>query len=217
MIAARKEESTGRVMVKRGLFNGSTMSVVLPLKKCRRSAPPLVFAGLFEARADTRTRNPDAEQVLANCRRLLEQARATDWPLAFTVDAARLHQGPEPAGWIDGFRPRPADMLFETRGDSCYADPAFADAMTAAGRSFLLAGLSGNRTCLATLIEAPAYGHHGGLVEDACYVAPLKGLDAPASRRALAAVASSYATTLTTADLMTFGVPPSPGKEAFHA
>jgi len=181
------------------------MSVVLAFDhfRRRRFAPPLVFVDMFRTPfgQDPASPGEDTGAVLENCQHLLKCARSIAWPLAFVVNVQRLRATPNSSvDWSDGFRPSRTDMVFETKSESCYSNPEFSEAMTRAGNCFLLAGLSGSRTCLATLVEASAHGHHGGLIEDACHIPPLNGLDAPDSRRAFVAVASSYATTLTTAE-----------------
>lgn len=181
------------------------MSVVLTFDHFRqkRFAPPLVFVDMFQSPFGEGSAFPgeDAEVVVENCQRLLKCARSIAWPLAFAINVQRLRNAPHSnVDWSDGFRPGRTDMVFETKSDSCYSNPEFSEAMTRAGNCFLLAGFSGSRTCLATLVEASAHGHHGGLIEDACHIPPLNGLDAADSRRAFVAVASSYATTLTTAE-----------------
>jgi nicotinamidase-related amidase len=197
------------------------MSVVLSFDRFRqrKRVPPLVLVDMFE---DQRGRAPsirseDVSAVLTNCRLLLDNARSIGWPLGFTVDAHRLHQKHHlGAAWIDGFRPHRSDMVFETEGDSCYSSAEFAEAVTSTGNCFLLAGFSGARTCLTTLIDAPNHGHCGGIVEDACYVPALNGLDALASHRALIAVVSSYATTLTTTEWLNVGDTSRSELEPFH-
>lgn len=181
------------------------MSPVLAFHRKSRTdhAPPLVLVEMFE---DQLIPQPSfqidfARAVLDNCRCLLKRARTIGWPIAFAIDAQRLHQTKwSRTGWIDGFRPSRADMVFETSKYSCYSSSEFADAVTRSGNSFLLAGFSGGRTCLTTLIEAANHNHHGGIVEDACYFHALHGLDAHDSVRALLAVVKSYATTITTSE-----------------
>ena len=170
--------------------------------------PPLVFVDMFEVQFDSAAplRSEYAPTALTNCRLVLNVARLIGWPLGFAVDAQRLGRGPHSgATWINGFRPYRSDMVFETNGESCYSSMEFAEAISSAGNCFLLAGFFNGRACLTTLVEASAHGHHGGLIEDACYFSPLNGLDAPASRQAHIAVASCYATTLTTTELLDIG------------
>ena len=180
------------------------MSVVIPLNsyRKRRLVPPLVFVEMHNNQL-TESTGFGAEQVapvLRNCALLLERARSEGWPLAFvsplrSAGAARKHSK---ACWIEGFEPRRHDMVFERTDPSCYSSREFADAMTAAGSVFVLAGFSGEGACLSTLIDASRNGQHAGFLEDASATRPLPGLNAAESHRAAVAVASRYATAITT-------------------
>lgn len=177
--------------------------VSFPRSPTVRPAPPLVMVEMLEDRIESRLAVPaeTAAAVVDNCRCLLTRARSIGWPTAFTLNARRLHDANwSGVPWIDGFRPCRNDMIFEIDKSSCYSSPEFADAITQSGNSFLLAGFSGEQTCLSTLVEATNYGHHGGIVVDACHVRLLNGFDAHGSLKALLAVVGNFASTITTAD-----------------
>jgi len=189
------------------------MSVVIPFDRFRRrtNVPPLLFVEMFEYQLDgPAVRCTDqVASALANCRTLLEHARSQGWTVGFTISLSRT-QKPKGTGlgWIDGFQPRRRDMVFETGGDSCYSSSEFAEAMTIAGNCFLLAGFSGERVCLATLIDAARNGHNAGLIEDATCVRQMQGLDTADSHRALVAIAGNHGTILTSREWLHFGGAP---------
>jgi nicotinamidase-related amidase len=166
-----------------------------------RAAPPLVFVDMLRDQIEPEPGfGRDAiEPVLARCRALLEEARERHWPVAFVRSAARATtmRASASSRWIEGFEPTRADMVFDRAGPSCYSNDEFANAMDAAGRVFVLAGFSGESTCLTTLIDAAQNNHFVGLVQDASATRPLPGLDAAESHRAVLAVSGRYATIVT--------------------
>jgi nicotinamidase-related amidase len=167
-----------------------------------RAAPPLVFIDMLRDQIEPEPGfGRDAiEPVLAKCRALLEEARERHWPVAFVRSAARtttMRRASASSHWIEGFEPKRADMVFDRSGLSCYSNDEFANAMDAAGCVFVLAGFSGESSCLATLIDAAQNNHFVGLVQDASATRPLPGLDAAESHRAVLAVSGRYATIVT--------------------
>jgi hypothetical protein len=166
----------------------------------RRLIPPLVFVEMHQEQL---AYNPtfganDVMPVLANCRSLLNRARSEGWPVAFVTPFQRV-RGHKQTGfrWIEGFKPQRNDMIFEPIADSCYSSAEFAEAITAYGKCFTLAGFSGERACLSTLIDASRHDHFAGFIVDASATRPLPGCDAAESHRAVVAIASRYATIVT--------------------
>lgn len=168
----------------------------------RRTAAPIIFVEMFEDQLqyDSSLRQRPAAKVLSNCRKLQAEARACGRPIAFAAAAQRSGRICGGMPWIEGFAPLKTDTVFRPPGDSCYSSEAFLRAIEAAGRCFLLAGFSGERFCLATLIDTAAFGHHGALIRDASSTWPLPGYTAQSSHRAVAAIASRYATILDTSE-----------------
>ncbi|MBU6299258.1 MAG: isochorismatase family protein [Alphaproteobacteria bacterium] len=178
------------------------MNVVLDFRRYRERqfAPPLIFVDLQEEQPASAEmpRSEQATATISQCRRLLSHARAEGWPVAFTrlFRKGRAGANSRSPRWISGFEPRRTDMLFDREALSCYASTEFADAMDAAGGAFALAGFSDD-ACLSTLIDAARHGHHVGLVSDALASQPLPGFDPVESHRAITALASRYATVVT--------------------
>lgn len=162
-----------------------------------RLVPPLVFVDLHTDQIRPAREFPPGliGAVLANCRQLLERARARGWPLGFVTPlAAGGKNGP---GWIAGFEPQRHDMVFERTNASCYSSREFAGAITQAGGIFALAGFSGDGACLSTMIDAAHNGHHTGFVTDASATRPLPGRSAAECHDALLIVARRYASLVT--------------------
>lgn len=177
-------------------------SMVIPFERPRhhRAVPPLVFVEMNEEHLHESPNGVhDLAATLVNCRSLLRRARLEGWPVAFVTPFGRMRDRSR-AGlrWIDGFTPQRSDMIFEPAAASCYSSEEFAEAMTAAGMQFVLAGFSAESVCLATLIDAFTYGHYAGLIRDASSSRPLPGHDAVECHHAVVATASRYGAVLTT-------------------
>jgi nicotinamidase-related amidase len=126
---------------------------------------------------------PGVEAALENCRAVLRHARQAGLPVAFLRMVSRsafFNPALSYSRWISGFEPVSSDMIFERNKPSCYASREFANAMTAGGGHFVLAGFSGEAACLATVIEAFHRDHQVMYLADA---SASHGLDqvAPAS------------------------------------
>jgi hypothetical protein len=178
--------------------------VVIPFERLgeRRPVPPLVFVELHNDQLADRSAFGDTQvaRVLRNCRMLRDIARARGWPLGFLNPLPPRHETYRraQAPWIEGFEPRRDDMVFERTDGSCYSSLEFADAIADLGSEFVLAGFSGDGACLATLIDAARHGHRASFIEDASATRPLDGFNAVESHRALVAIASRYATIVST-------------------
>jgi nicotinamidase-related amidase len=113
---------------------------------------------------------PGVEAALENCRAALRHARQAGLPVAFLRMVGRspfFNPALSYSRWISGFEPVSSDMIFERNKPSCYASREFANAMTAGGGHFVLAGFSGEAACLATVIEAFHRDHQVTYLADA--------------------------------------------------
>jgi nicotinamidase-related amidase len=100
---------------------------------------------------------PDANAALANCRAALDHARSRGFPVAFLRQVSRsafFNPATAFSGWIKGFEPTGADMIFERDKPSCYSSALFAQLMEGCGGHFVLAGFAGETACLSTAIDA---------------------------------------------------------------
>jgi nicotinamidase-related amidase len=103
--------------------------------------------------------------------RLLDFARSQGFPVAHFRQLRRepfFNRATPFAEWIDEFRPRPHEMVFERSQPSCYSNDSFAALLDSLSRPhFVLAGLTCESNCMATIFEAYHRGHRALLVEDA--------------------------------------------------
>jgi nicotinamidase-related amidase len=112
----------------------------------------------------------EASEVLATCRRLVDGARAARLPIAHfrrIERSAFFNRATQLSAFVDGFTPRPGEMVFEHEGPSCYTAADFRRFCEHAGEPFLvLAGFGANYAALATAIDAHTHGHKLWLVAD---------------------------------------------------
>jgi nicotinamidase-related amidase len=144
----------------------------------------------------------DREPWTSNCRRLLTTARARRLPIAHFRQLRReslFNQATEFADWIDEFRPRPFEMVFERSKPSCYAAERFADFMRSlTDPAMILVGLTGAGACLATAVESLHRGHRCVFVADASSTPPIGDLGEAASQRIVSELIGTYAEVIPT-------------------
>ncbi len=135
--------------------------------------PLVVFVDLqreyvTEGRAPALSRR---EPWWTNCLRLLEHARAQGLSVVHFRQLRRepfFNRTMPFADWIDEFRPRPHEMVFERSMPSCYSNESFATLLESLSRPYyLLAGLTGESSCLSTVMDSHHRGHRAVLVADA--------------------------------------------------
>lgn len=148
----------------------------------------------------------DISESLENCRVLLAHARRAAWPIVHVRTIYRgaiFNEDLVYSRFIEGFEPKPGEMVFTKATASCYGNPDFARMMDAGGgeRAYL-AGYSGCTSCLATLIEANHRGHSVRFVEDASLSAGLAGASEQQSHRFVVALSERFGDTLRTSDIV---------------
>ncbi|MGI9384573.1 MAG: isochorismatase family protein [Methyloligellaceae bacterium] len=113
----------------------------------------------------------DVERSLANCRRLLAAARETGLAIAHfrqIKSSPFFNREAIFSQWIGDFRPKSHEMVFERDKPSCYCNASFENFMAQISQpSVVIAGLTGEQSCLATIIEAAHRGHHVIFAHDA--------------------------------------------------
>ena len=158
---------------------------------------------------------PDMADALTNCRAALAHARAMGFPVAYVRQNSRtpfFSAATQFFGWIDGFEPTAADMVFERDRPSCYASRAFADLMDSCAGHFVLAGFSGETACLSTAIDAYHRGHRFTYLADASASHDLGALGAGRVHQAVTQVVGVYGEVADTRSWMQtslHGVPPA--------
>jgi nicotinamidase-related amidase len=87
--------------------------------------------------------------------------------------------------------PRRTDMVFERPTPSCYASTEFAQ-MASQSRGLVLAGLFGESSCLATLIDGHSRGHGFTFLTDASVSLAHGDITAREMHHSVIAIASVY-------------------------
>jgi nicotinamidase-related amidase len=138
---------------------------------------------------------PDATAALANCRAALDHARSRGFPVAFLRQVSRsayFNPATVFSGWITGFEPTGADMVFERENPSCYSNSMFAQFMESCGGHFALAGFAGETACLSTAIDAFHRKHRFSYLADASASHKLGELSAENVQNAVTSIIGVY-------------------------
>lgn len=137
-----------------------------------------------------------------NCRRLLAFARAERMSIAHFRQLWRgtlLNPATAFAGWIEEFRPRASELVFERELPSCYSADGFTSVLDNIELPRLvLAGLTGHGACLATVLDGFHRKHQITFVRDASSTPKLGSFSATASHACLAEVIACYAEVMST-------------------
>jgi nicotinamidase-related amidase len=135
----------------------------------------------------------ETDAALTNCRRALEHARSRGFPVAFLRQVTRsaFFNPLTFSGWIEGFEPTRADIVFDRAKPSCYSNETFAGLMRDSGGHFVFAGFAGETTCLSTAIEAYHRDHRFTYLMDA-------GLASAEVQDAVSRIVGLYGETLDT-------------------
>jgi nicotinamidase-related amidase len=170
------------------------VSSILDFKE-RWGAPTLVLVDVHDsASVSAESNRKDFAGALNNCRSALSCARRHDLPVAFV-----RHIPPTPSflatraypSWIDGITPRRTDMVFERSLPSCYASNEFVQ-MARQSRGLVLAGLFGETSCLATLIDGYGRSHAFTFLTDASVSLGHGAISSGEMHHSLAVIASVY-------------------------
>lgn len=178
--------------------------IPFPHRRPHEGAPLLCFLDLqIEYVADGRALALEERAPwLENCRRLLAFARAERMSIAHFRQLWRgtlLNPATPFASWIEEFRPRPSEMVFERDLPSCYAAEGFVSVLNHIDSPRLvLAGLTGHGACLATALDGFHRKHHITFVCDASSTPPLGAFSAAATHACLAEVIACYAEVMST-------------------
>lgn len=177
------------------------VSSILDFKE-RSAMPTLVLVDLHNGHpdADIGPGREDYQRALDRCRAVLGYARRSGFPIAFV-----RHNAPAPSflatqpcpSWIHDIRPKRSEMVFERAMPSCYASSEFAQ-MAQRNRKLVLAGLFGESSCIATVVEGFGRNHHFVYLADASVSRENDDLSAADMHRGVAAIASRYCEVLST-------------------
>ena len=165
--------------------------------KERWEAPTLVLVDIHADHPAAAERDPERKDFLAalkNCGTVLNYARQHDLPVAFV-----RHISPPQSflatraypSWLGDIRPRRSDMIFERAFPSCYASNEFAQ-MAHRSKEMVLAGLFGETSCLATLVEGYGRSHAFTYLADASVSRGRQGISPDELHRSMVGIASIY-------------------------
>jgi nicotinamidase-related amidase len=135
-----------------------------------RHPSTLVLVDLHEQSIDDVASNHAIIPALINCNLALSHGRAIGMQVAFVRRVAAMRpsysddHGPR---WIQGFMPRPSEMVFDRERASCYASKTFSDVMNRANHEYALCGLFNESESLMTIVDAFHRNHRVTYLADA--------------------------------------------------
>jgi len=137
------------------------------------------------------------ESCLENCRLLLDIARKCRLPIAHFRRVTNGHffnPRTRYADWIDTFRPRAHEHVYEREQSSCFSQRSFCNLIdTVDEPTIIFAGLCGEWSCLSTAID----GHHRGtrsiFLKECCATGAIGSMDEHQSHDVIFEIIPLYA------------------------
>jgi len=148
----------------------------------------------------------EVEPWRSNCSRLLSFAREQRMPIAHFRQLRRgafLNPATNFASWIEEFRPRPSEMVFERAMPSCYSAEGFSAVIDNIDNPILVvAGLTSSGACLATLLDSFHRNHAGCFISDASWSQPLGSVSGGEANGFSTEIIRQYSDVMTTEELI---------------
>jgi len=170
------------------------VSSILDFKE-RWDTPTLVLVDLHDsASASAFPHRKELADALEKCRMALRYARQHSLPVAFVRQMSPAPSFLAPRAypsWMQDITPRRTEMVFERSLPSCYASNEFAQ-MARVSRGLVLAGLFGETSCLATLIDGYSRSHIFTYLTDSSVSLGHSGIPSGEMHRSVAGIASVY-------------------------
>lgn len=142
----------------------------------------------------------DLRRKLANCRRILDHARAWGWDIVHVH--SRHPEGPLTKP-IRGLEPRPCEPVMARSGVSAFSCRSFTELVDGAlGAEIVLIGFCLATSCLATLFAAHDRGLATLVVEDAVAAAPRAATPPGLVEAAARTIAAPFARAVSTEQLV---------------
>jgi nicotinamidase-related amidase len=138
------------------------------------------------------------DDVLTACGAIMEGWRARLWPIVHLKRIARaawFNPASAMTDWIDAYRPRPGELVFEHPLPSAYSSARFAAYMAEIGSAtrVVMIGFSLDESILATVIDGFHRGHGLRVAGDATAGRQLDYCDLKTYRRMLFGMIADYA------------------------
>jgi nicotinamidase-related amidase len=138
------------------------------------------------------------DEVLVACAAVMESWRARLWPIVHLKRIARaawFNPASAMTDWIDAYRPRHGELVFEHPLPSAYSSARFAAYMAEIGSAtrVVMIGFSLDESILATVIDGFHRGHSLRVVGDAMAGRQLDYCDLKTYRRMLFGLIADYA------------------------
>ena len=144
---------------------------------------------------------PGAKAALDKCQMALYHARSMGFPIAYfrqLTHSSYFNPATIFSGWIKGFEPTGADMIFDRNLPSCYSNKSFAELMDSCGGHFVIAGFAGETACLSTAIDAYHRKHRFTYLCDASTSHGLGNFSASVVQGAITEIIKVYGEVLST-------------------
>jgi nicotinamidase-related amidase len=148
----------------------------------------------------------DAAAIMPRCSALLSLWRENLWPvlhLKRIAHAEWFNPASNLTDWIEAFRPRPGEMVFEHPLPSAYSSTRFAEYMSSMKNiRCAVMGFSLDETILSTAVEGFHRGHRYRLIVDAVACGGAGTGDAAAYRLAMVRAVGNFAGVADSCDLI---------------
>lgn len=173
--------------------------ITLPDLQSQRDMPLVMFLNVQrDFAADDGARYiKSAERPLEKLRVLLDWARESGFPIAhFRQTSERAAPGADVrySAWMEGFTPRANEFVYEHALPSCFSNESFGHLVSWVHQpNLILAGFSGDQSCLSTAIDAFHRYCRVTFVQDCSATGALAGFTESAAHRVLCNLISFYA------------------------
>ena len=184
------------------------MNVVHLPRLRQRNTPILCFVDLQREYAShgRALAVDEIEPWMSNCARLLSFAGEQRLPIAHLRQLRRgafLNPATDFAAWMDEFRPRPSEMVFERSMPSCYSADGFSAVIDNIDDPVVVvAGLTSSGACLATLLDCFHRNHSGCFISDTSWSQPLGSASGEEANSFSTEIIRQYSDVMTTEELI---------------
>lgn len=190
-------------------MNTSISSIIhFPRKKCLLHNSVFLFVDMqLEFLASGRAYAlGNIENCITNSLSILETARAHGMTIAHFhsyMDSTFFNQETRFSNPIEGFQPFPNEMVFERDQPSIYSNAAFSAFLESIySPELFLIGLTGEKSCLSTVVECAHRKQNLTFIQDASASPSIGNLTEVESHDFVSEIISVYAEVITTKELL---------------